>query len=110
LVEEVGVLESMEARKGVDCTKGEEGSGSEDDDQESMIERRNSYVRRCIRSAQARDKNQRFFGGIKNPVAAENRRTTVREFLKDIANVKKCSTCNGSVLLEHFLLAELTGC
>lgn len=93
LIEEVAVLEKMEIRK----TASREGEGSEsgeDEDQEDFMDRRIKFVRRSIRRAASQRKSQDTLG-LKDPVVAEQRRTTVREFLRDISSVNKCTSCSG---------------
>lgn len=94
LIEDMATLEKMEIRKGT-FNPNEEGSDSgEGEDQEDFMKRRHTFVRRCIRRAVSQQKSQGTTG-LKDPLAAEQRRTIVREFLKDISVVNKCSSCSG---------------
>lgn len=63
-------------------------------DPQTKMELRNKFVKRCIREAQKQGDNDAFFGGAKNPVAAEQRRELIKEFFKAVVAVKKCSTCH----------------
>lgn len=99
LVDEVGAIDTMGAGKG-DKKKGgkdQDDSESEGEDDEDLITRRNAYVKRCIRDAQLGGKLKGLMAGSKNPVAAEQRRATVKDFFKDVASVKKCTSCSGYV-------------
>lgn len=113
LVDEVAVIDTMSAGK-ADKKKGakdDDDSGSEGEDEENLIARRNAYVRRCVRDAQVGGKLKGLMSGSKNPVAAEQRRATVKDFFKDVAAVKKCATCHGYVVVlaipAHFVLLTL---
>ena len=100
LVDEVAVIDSM-AHKRVEkkkTAKDGEGSSSEDEDDDDIIERRNSYVKKCIRQAQADGRLKGLMAGAKNPLAAEQRRALVREFFKDIGSPSKCASCSGYVV------------
>ena len=91
----MATLEKMEIRSGP--SQAEEGEGVDSDegeDQEDFMKRRNTFVRRCIRKAVSQRKSQST-PVLKDPIAAEQRRTLVREFLKDISSVNKCSSCSG---------------
>lgn len=95
LVEEAAAIDNMEARRGKDNNAGSGSEDSEDEDEEDFIRRRDAYVKRCIQQVLARNKDQEFLHGAKNPVAVERRRNIVRAFLKDITAVKKCASCSG---------------
>lgn len=94
LIGDVEALDKMEIRRVTLRSKEGEGSDSEGEDQEDFMKRRNTFVRRCIRRAASQRKSQGA-SGLKDPIAAEQRRTIVREFLKDISTVNKCSNCSG---------------
>ncbi|PGH11033.1 hypothetical protein AJ80_07309 [Polytolypa hystricis UAMH7299] len=95
LVEEAAAVNNMEMRKGKSNNAGSDSDDSEDEDAEDFAQRRNAYVKRCINSALSQRQDRGYFQGAKNPVAAEQRRTLVREFLKEICAVKKCASCSG---------------
>ncbi|KAI2831338.1 hypothetical protein CBS147343_3907 [Aspergillus niger] len=97
LVDELAVIDTI-GGKGSDkkkTNKDGEGSSSEEEDDDDIIARRNSYVKKCIRQAQADGRLRGLMSGSKNPLAAEQRRALVREFFKDIGAVKKCASCSG---------------
>ena len=60
------------------------------------MELRNKFVKRCIREAQKLGDNDAFFGGAKNPVAAEQRRELIKEFFREVAKnpQKSCNSCH----------------
>lgn len=97
LVDEAGVIDSMGTGKTDKKKSKDEGSDSEDEDEEDMIERRNTYVKKCIREAQASGRLKSLMAGAKNPIATEQRRTVVKDFFKDIVSFKKCTNCSGCV-------------
>lgn len=97
LVDEAGVIDSMGTGKADKKKSKDEGSDSEDEDEEDLIERRNTYVKKCIREAQASGRLKSLMAGAKNPIATEQRRTVVKEFFKDIVSFKKCANCSGYV-------------
>lgn len=106
LVDEAGAIDTMGAGKG-DKKKGvkdQDDSESEVEDDEDLISRRNAYVKRCIRVAQTGGKLKGIMAGSKNPIAAEQRRATVKEFFKDVGSVKKCTSCSGYAIRPSFLL------
>lgn len=65
-------------------------------DPQTKMELRNKFVKRCIREAQKQGDNDAFFGGAKNPVAAEQRRELIKEFFREVAKnpQKSCSNCH----------------
>ncbi|KAB8211273.1 Largest subunit RPA1 of eukaryotic RNA polymerase I RNAP I N-terminal domain protein [Aspergillus parasiticus SU-1] len=97
LVDEVAVLESMELKKGSkkSAKDGEESEDDGDEDEDDLVKRRNVFVRKAIREAQASGKLKGLMAGAKNPIAAEQRRAVVRDFFKDIVGIKKCANCSG---------------
>jgi len=96
LVEEVDAIDTIGSGRGTGKSKkGDEDSGSEEEDADDLMERRNAYVKRCIRKAQMEGRVQGFVTGSKSPIAAERRREVVKEFFRDIASVKKCTSCSG---------------
>ena len=100
----MAVLEEMSIRQSSSgkAKPGEEETESGDEeDSEDFIERRNNYVKRCIKNHLARGKAEGLMTGSKNPVAAEQRRATVKDFLRDIVGAKKCASCSGSVDLIY---------
>lgn len=109
LVDEVATIDTMGSDKGAGKPKkGAEDSGSEEEDTDDLMERRNAFVKRCIRKAQMEGKIQGFMTGSKSPIAAERRREVVKEFFKDIVSVKKCTSCSGYVFCAFYILAQLT--
>ncbi|KAE8153905.1 beta and beta-prime subunits of DNA dependent RNA-polymerase [Aspergillus avenaceus] len=95
LTDEVAVLESMSVKKDKKSTKEADDSGSDDEDEDDLVKRRNLFVRKSIREAQASGKLKGIMSGAKNPIAAEQRRALVRDFFKDIVSIKKCQNCSG---------------
>jgi DNA-directed RNA polymerase I subunit RPA1 len=65
-------------------------------DPQTKIELRNKFVKKCIREAQKQADSDAFFGGAKNPVAAEQRRELIKEFFREVAKnpMKPCSNCH----------------
>ena len=101
LVDEVAVVESMGSIKGVK-SKGSKGNGDEseddeEDDDETIMEKRTAYVNRSIREAKKDGRLAGLMAGAKNPIAAEQRRDLVKNFLKDITSIRKCANCSGYV-------------
>ncbi|PWY66439.1 beta and beta-prime subunits of DNA dependent RNA-polymerase [Aspergillus heteromorphus CBS 117.55] len=97
LVDEVAVIDTMWHKHG-DKKKTKSGDGSdseEEDDDDDVMEKRNTYVKKCIRQAQADGRLRGLMSGAKNPLAAEQRRALVREFFKDIGAPSKCASCSG---------------
>lgn len=95
LVKEAATVGTMEIRKGKHSTEDGDSDSSEDEDDDDLIRRRNAYVRKCISESESLRRGQSHMQMTKNPVAAEMRRNVVRDFLKDVANVKKCASCSG---------------
>ncbi|KAL4914939.1 hypothetical protein BDW62DRAFT_135421 [Aspergillus aurantiobrunneus] len=97
LVEAVAAIDSMGAKvPNSGKTKGADGSdGEEDEDEDDLISRRNAYVKRCIREAQAAGTLKSVMAGAKNPLAMEKRRDLIKDFFKDVVAVKKCFSCSG---------------
>lgn len=65
-------------------------------DPQTKMELRSKFVKKCIREAQKQGDGDAFFGGAKNPVAAEQRRELIKEFFKEVAKnpQKSCSSCH----------------
>lgn len=101
LVDAVAVVDSMGAKTPTSRkTKDADGSDAEEDeDEDDLITRRNSYVKRCIREAQAAGMLKSVMAGVKNPLAMEKRRDLVKEFFKDVVAAKKCASCSGYVVI-----------
>lgn len=101
LVDAVAVVDSMGAKTPISRkTKDADGSDAEEDeDEDDLITRRNSYVKRCIREAQAAGMLKSVMAGVKNPLAMEKRRDLVKEFFKDVVAAKKCASCSGYVVI-----------
>ncbi|OJK04708.1 hypothetical protein ASPACDRAFT_74279 [Aspergillus aculeatus ATCC 16872] len=97
LVEEVAVIDTMAHSTGNKrkAAKDGEGSSDEDEDDDDKMARRTSYVKKCIRQAQADGRLKGLMAGAKNPLAAEQRRFLVREFMKAIGTPGKCASCSG---------------
>ena len=103
LVEEAGVVGEMGLQKGKGKGNNKAGSDEddEDEDDEDLIARRNAYVRKCIAKVPAQVKAQQYhLQGQKSPVAAEQRRELIREFLKEVSAAKKCAACQGYVVFQ----------
>jgi DNA-directed RNA polymerase I subunit RPA1 len=94
LVEEATTVGAMELRKGKGG-KGSDSEDSEDEDEDDLIKRRNAFVKKCIHNLPPESRSQTHMLRSKNPVAAELRRDTVRDFLKEVSSAKKCATCSG---------------
>ena len=92
-VEEIGSARAANSKAKTD--KGDSDSEQEDDD--SIMEKRSSYVTRCIKEAKKSGKLDGLMSGAKNPIAAEHRRELVKTFLKDINGNRKCYNCSGYV-------------
>lgn len=113
LVDESGVIDSMGAPKGdkKKPAKDGEGSNSEDEDEDDLIDRRNTYVKKCIREAHMSGKLKGLMAGSKNPIATEMRRIVVKEFFKEVVSFKKCTNCSGYVgkllFLVDFIISDL---
>lgn len=109
LVDEYGAIDGMGPVKGdkKKSAKDGEGSSDEDDDDDDLIERRNTYVKKCIREAQASGRLKDVMAGAKNPIATEQRRTVVKEFFREVVSFKKCTNCSGYVgkLFSLFLIS-----
>jgi DNA-directed RNA polymerase I subunit RPA1 len=88
--------------------KGADGSDEEDDeDEDDLISRRNAYVKKSIREAQAAGMLKSIMAGIKNPLAMEKRKNLIRDFFKDISTAGKCASCSGYVApyADHIFLS-----
>ncbi|KAJ5711289.1 DNA-directed RNA polymerase I subunit [Penicillium malachiteum] len=97
LVDEVVVVDSMGSPKGAP-TKGGKGNADdseEEEDEESIMDKRTEYVDRSIRKAKKDGRLDGLMAGHKNPIAAEQRRELVKTFLKEINSYRKCSNCSG---------------
>lgn len=76
--------------------EGDEASEAEEDgeiDPETKMERRNKFVKKCIREAQKQNEKEGFYPEGKNAVAMERRRELIKEFMKDISAAKVCASC-----------------
>lgn len=100
LVDEVEAIEAMGTGQGnkKKSAKDADDSGSEEEDDDDLIARRNAYVKKVIREAHAAGRLKGIMSGAKNPMAAEQRRTLVKQFFKDLVSIKKCSSCSGYVM------------
>ncbi|KAF3898590.1 DNA-directed RNA polymerase I subunit [Trichophyton interdigitale] len=95
LIEEAHIVGNMELRKG---TRGKDDSSdddSEDEDEVDLIQRRNAYVKRCIANLPVHKRSRNHMEIVKDPTAAEMRRSLVRDFLREACAVKKCTSCSG---------------
>jgi DNA-directed RNA polymerase I subunit RPA1 len=65
-------------------------------DPQTKMELRNKFVKKCIREAQKQGDSDAFFGGAKNPVAAEQRRELIKEFFKEVSKnpLRPCTNCH----------------
>ncbi|KAJ5167132.1 DNA-directed RNA polymerase I subunit [Penicillium canariense] len=98
LIDEVAKVDAMEAIKGVKSKAGKatgDDSDEEEDDAESIMEKRNAFVNRCIKEAKKDGRLEGLMAGAKNPIAAEARRDLVKTFFKDINSYRKCTNCSG---------------
>ncbi|KAL3468042.1 hypothetical protein BJX64DRAFT_83490 [Aspergillus heterothallicus] len=97
LVDAVVVVDTMGTKGRMSKRgKGADGSDEEDDeDDDDLISRRNTYVKKTIREAQAAGMLKSIMAGIKNPLAMEKRKDLIRDFFKDIAAAGKCASCSG---------------
>jgi DNA-directed RNA polymerase I subunit RPA1 len=91
--------------------KGADKSDDEEDDEEEddLIARRNAYVKKSIREAQAAGLLKSVLSGAKNPLAMEKRRDLIKDFFKDVVAAKKCASCSGYVSCDiqtHFPFAH----
>ncbi|KAL3475907.1 hypothetical protein BJX99DRAFT_258986 [Aspergillus californicus] len=96
LVDAAEVVDSMgtktpKSKKSKDA----DGSDDEDEDEDDVLSRRNAYVKKCIREAQAAGMLNEILAGAKNPLALERRRSLIKEFFKDVVAAKKCASCSG---------------
>lgn len=111
LTEEVANVEAIGSAKAAASKaqqKAGDGSDSEEEDDESIMEKRTSYVTRCIKEAKKSGKLEGLMTGAKNPIAAEHRRELVKTFLKDINSNRKCNNCNGYVTICILLASSIT--
>ncbi|KAI1915489.1 hypothetical protein LOZ61_001683 [Ophidiomyces ophidiicola] len=95
LVEDAAAVGNMELERGTRKGDGEDSDSSEEEDEMDLIDRRNAFVRKCISNITTRGNDQNRGRMTKNPVVAEMRRNTVHDFLKDVTNTKKCTSCSG---------------
>jgi DNA-directed RNA polymerase I subunit RPA1 len=93
LVDDVAQIDTVMRNTSSAPEEGEDDSDNEEDP-ESVMERRLKFVKERIRKAQKHGQNEGLIAGAKDPVAAEHRRELVKEFLKDIVAVKKCTSCS----------------
>ncbi|KUL88690.1 hypothetical protein ZTR_05210 [Talaromyces verruculosus] len=65
-------------------------------DPQTKMELRNKFVKKCIRETQKQGDSDAFFGGAKNPVAAEQRKELIKEFFHAVAKSpqKPCTNCH----------------
>lgn len=98
-VEAIGSVKNAKSKPGKD--KGDESDDpQEEDDDETIMEKRTSFVNRSIKEAKKDGRLEGFMAGAKNPIAAEQRRELVKTFLKDINSNRKCLNCSGYVFMD----------
>ncbi|KAK5683681.1 hypothetical protein LTS12_029174, partial [Elasticomyces elasticus] len=104
LVDECGAIDESGSKKGGKNKSAKDGedSSDEEDDEEDVIEKRNTYVKKCIREAHASGRLKAMMAGAKNPIAAEQRRTVIKDFFKDLVSFKKCANCSGDRFSKIF--------
>lgn len=66
---------------------------SEEEDADTLIQRREDFVRRAIKKAGGR--KRRLLEVEKVEAVSEERREAIKEFLGAITKVKTCGNCNG---------------
>jgi hypothetical protein len=111
LVDEVAVVDTMGAVKGVKSKAAkdkEQDSDDDEDDDEDFMKKRTDYVSRCIREAKKSGKLEGLMAGGLSPIAAESRRELVKTFLKEINGFKKCANCSGYVVEDSICVFQLT--
>ncbi|KAF2157901.1 beta and beta-prime subunits of DNA dependent RNA-polymerase [Myriangium duriaei CBS 260.36] len=96
LIKESYDVDEIKAGKGKDAllTNGAEsasGSDSEDADVSAVIDKRNAFTRRALKSATKPSE----WTSQKLETVVDERRETIREFLGTIANIRKCTSCGG---------------
>src|SRR2546423_5062246 len=102
LLEELRVLERMHikskerfgGRVDGDMVNGTLSDGGEDEDLEVFAGRQRDFVKKSITRARKRNREERS-ALLRNPAALAERRAVVSDFLREIARVKKCSSCSG---------------
>lgn len=105
LLKEVKELEEQTEAKAVRGAKaggvvGSDNAESEDsdeDDTNTLVNRRNDFVKHAIEANWSSSK----YSTVeieKVEAAAEERRMLIKEFLADITKIKTCGSCNGSVI------------
>ena len=109
LLDECGAIDGFGPKKGGKNKSAKDGeeSSEEEDDEEDVIEKRNTYVKKRTREAQASGRLKAMMAGAKNPMAAEQRRTVIKEFFKDLVSFKKCANCSGYVDKNLLVLSGL---
>lgn len=112
LVDEVAEVDAIGSVKGAKSKAGktngdDSGADEEQDDDETVMEKRTAYVNRRIKEAKKDGRLDGFMAGAKNPIAAEQRRDLVKTFLKDINSNRKCANCSGYVPQRWSLLVSL---
>ncbi|RKF71919.1 DNA-directed RNA polymerase I subunit rpa1 [Golovinomyces cichoracearum] len=88
LVEDIDNIEALLQTKKV----GAESDSDRESSVESVIRRRNQFVKKSIKSAR---KNQWNWSTEKNEGVAEMRRSVVKNFLKSITTGRTCGNCGG---------------
>lgn len=91
-----GLLEAVEEIEKMETLKKDGDESASDDDEEAasetIIRKRNSYVKRCIKSAKLAPWEWRK---EKNEGVAEARRLVVKDFMKSMHLGRKCHKCKG---------------
>lgn len=98
LIEEAHIVGNMELRKGARGKDDSSDDDSDDEDDVGLIQRRNAYVKRCIANLPVHKRSRSHMEIVKDPTAAEMRRSLVRDFLREACAVKKCTSCSGLVV------------
>lgn len=84
----------MTTEKGPSNSKADE-EASDEEDPDDIIKRREAFVKKSIRKALSDADTQLLLQGMKNPVAAEQRKSLIRDFFKAVVAAKKCANCSG---------------
>ncbi len=72
----------------------EEESDESEEDEDSLVERRNTFVRQLLKRFKGKDVSARV-EAQKVEVVAERRRAVVKEFLSSASATRTCGSCKG---------------
>lgn len=86
LVEEYNWLQNIQIG-------GNRGQDEEEEDVESIMQRRSKYVKKALKRAEKTNKDPSAF--IRNPTAAAARRKIIADFIARASNAKACVSCEG---------------